>query len=206
MKKNIFALVTVLFFLLIPASVLAKSGQAEQAGQANQVKNQVQTQNQGEDSQLQVNTQEDSQGSQSRSDTARLHMSSVAQAVEDLLENKDSQGGIGEQVRQIAQQQNQAQSEIANQLNKLESRQGLVKKLFGADHKAISNLNQHIQQNQQRIELLQQLQIQLTNQADQAQVQQLIQSLVSQNTALQNQVQAEEQISSLFGWLAKLFK
>ena len=197
MKKIISVSISLMLIFLFPAIVFAKA-----EGQANQVRNQVQTQNIGEDNQLQVNTQE---SLQNRSDTARLHMSSVAKAVEELLENKDSLGGIGQQVRQIAQEQKQSQQDVSDSLDKLQSRPGLLKKLLGSDLKAIRNLNQQIEQNQSRIDILQQLQVQLTNQADQTQVQQLIQSLVSQNTALQNQVQAEEQIGSLFGWLAKLF-
>jgi hypothetical protein len=215
--------------LILPSFVLAQGsqqGQADQqrvqdptthsdtavvSSQGNQVQNQVNTQNAGEDSQLQVNTQESFEAneegvkSQGRSDTARQNMSMVAQKVEELLSDETNQGGIGQQVKDIANQQKQAQGEIKQQLDKLESRQGLMKKLFGADPKTIKNLKQQIEQNQLRIQQFQQLQNQTTNQADETQLQEMIQALTEQNTALADQVQIEEQVGSVFGWLIKLF-
>ncbi len=224
MNKIISILVLGFALLVVPTVVLAQQGQGSQqqdrvqdpathedsvvAPQGNQVQNQVKTQNVGEDSQLNVNTQESLQSnedSQGRSDTARQNMSNVAQKVEELLEDEKVQDGIGQQVKTIAQQQQQAQGEITGQLNKLESRQGLMKKLFGPDLKAIKNLKQQIEQNQLRIQELQELQNQVVNQADETQVQELIQVLVDQNTALEDQIQAEEQVGSVFGWLLKLF-
>ena len=61
-----------------------------------------------------------------------------------------------------------------------------------------------MEQNQLRVQQLQRLQTQVANQADEAQIKEAIQAFVEQNTALANQIQAEEQVGSLFGWLAKL--
>ncbi len=194
--------------LIVPTVVLAQQGQGLQqqnrvqdptthedsvvAPQGNQVQNQVKPQNAGEDS-------------RGRSDAARQNMSNVAQKVEELLSDEVTQGGIGQQVKTIAQQQKQAQGEITGQLNKLELRQGLIKKLFGADQKVIKNLKQQLEQNQLRIQQLQRLQNQVTNQAEETQIQELVQALVEQNTSLEDQIQAEEQVGSVFGWLLRLF-
>jgi len=191
--------------------IVIDEGSAEISGQGNEVQNQVKTQNAGEDSQLQVSTEESFQASeeavssQGRSDTARQNMSVVAEKVEELLSDETRQGGIGQQVKDIANQQKLAQTEIRGQMDKLNSRQGFIKKLFGADKKAIKNLGQQIEQNQLRIQQLQELQTQVTNQADETQIQELTQALVEQNTALADQVQAEEQVGSVLGWLISLF-
>ncbi len=227
MKRIILVLVLMIALLIVPTVILAQQGQSGQGSQqqdrvqdpaaheeaivapeGNQVQNQVKTQNTGEDSQLNINTQENFQvneDSQGRSDIARQNMSNVAQKVEELLESEGVQGGIGQQVKTIAQQQKQAQAEIGDQLKKLESRQGLMKRLFGADQRAIKNLKQQMEQNQQRIQELQELQNQVANQAEETQIQELVQALVEQNTALEEQIQAEEQVGSIFGWLLKLF-
>lgn len=149
---------------------------------------------------------EENTGSLGRSVNARQNMSIVAKKVEELLINKADQGGIGQQVKVIAQQQKQAQNEIKGQLDKLESRWGWMKKLFGADQKTIKNINRQLEQNRLRIQQLQQLQTQLSNQTDQSQIQELVQALTEQNTALVEQIQVEEQVGSLFGWLIKLFR
>lgn len=203
MKKLFFVSAITITLVFLPSFVLAQNDQQGQGvqqkvqdptthedgevvvsqGNQGQNVNQIQTQNAGLDNQLQVANQE--------------------------LEQLTNLGGleeiVGNQVKQLVGQQKQAQSETNVQLDKLESRQGLMKSLFGPDYKAIKNLNQLVEQNQLRIKQLQQLQIQVENQADQDQIQEAVQALVVQNTALQDKIQAEEQVSSLFGWLIKLF-
>jgi DNA-binding MarR family transcriptional regulator len=180
------------------------------ASPGNQVQNQnqVQIQNQSEDSQLMIETQEQ-EGLQvnkpnPRSQTARENMSQVAEKVEELLAIPGYQGGIGDQVKEIAQAQKQSQAQIETELDKLEAKSGFIKRLFGPDYKAIKNLNQQMEQNRLRIQQLKELVNQVQNQADQNQIEETIQALNQQNIALQEQIQAEEKIGSLFGWLLRL--
>ena len=168
-----------------------------------QNRNQINTQNAGEDSQLQLVTQEgenlgDGQG------LGFQNMSEVAKQVQALLQVR-TVGGIGEQVRQIAQEQNQAQTLIQRQLDKLESKGKLARFLTGTNFEAIKSLEQQIVENQLRIQLLIELQTQLSNQSDIAAVQQTIQALIQENTFLQAKIGAEMQTRSLFGWLFRLF-
>ena len=227
MKRIIIAL-SIFALLVIPGVVLA---QGEQQGQQQnriqdptthpdtitpqdsqvQNQNQVNTQNQGDDSQLQVRTQEQEslgdrqgEGLQNRNQNAVESMSEVAKQVQQLLQAR-TEGGIGQQVRQIAQEQNQAQAQIQEQLYKLESKGKLARLLTGTDYKAVKNLKAQLVQNQLRIKQLEQLITQLSNQGDITTVQATIVALVKQNTALQEQITAEEGTKSLFGWLFRFF-
>ncbi|MCL5431839.1 MAG: hypothetical protein M1484_01925 [Patescibacteria group bacterium] len=184
---------------------------ASPTGNQVQNQNQVQTQNQGEDTQLKVNTQEQENlgegtgtGSQNRSQNAVENMSNVAEQVQELQQIRTT-GGIGEQVRQVAQEQNQAQNQIQTELGKVDNRTGLLKSLIGPDYKALKSMQKVMEQNQLRIQQLEQLQNQLTNQSDITMVQETIQALTEQNTALQDKITLEEQSGSLLGWLFKLF-
>ncbi|HUV42715.1 MAG TPA: hypothetical protein VMY36_02295 [Patescibacteria group bacterium] len=198
MKKLIATSIIALALILVPSFVSAQGVQQQNkvqdpsthlsgspTPQGNQVQNQnqVQTQNQGEETQLQVATQ---------------HM-------EQLMDMEGLNEEVGSQVRNIAQEQVQTQTQTQTQLNKLESRSGLMKKLFGPDYGAIKNLKQQMEQNQLRIRQLTQLQNQVANQADETQLEEAIQALVEQNTSLEEQIQAEEQVGSIFGWLIRLF-
>lgn len=186
-------------------------------GNQIQNQNQVETQNQGEDSQLNVNTQEqenleDNQENQdmpknesARSETAKENMSTVSQKVEELLTAEETQGGIGQQVKQIAQEQKLAQTQIHTELEKVDNRQGLLKSLIGPDYKALKNMQKQMEQNQLRIQQLEQLQNQLSNEGDITMIQETIQALTDQNIALQDRINLEEQSKSLLGWLFRLF-
>jgi len=215
MKKILLSLL--LFILVTPVIAVQNSGTGTQTGTpskkvsptGNQVQNQVQTQNQGAESQLQVNTQENlgtgsGEGLETRSQNAIRNMSEVAKQVQEMLQIRTT-GGIGDQVRTIAREQNQAQEQIENSMNKMENKNVVLKKLFGPDYKSIKNLNQLIEENNLRIQQLEELLNQVQNYADTTQIQETIQSILSQNTALQERIQEEERIGSIFGWLVKFF-
>ncbi len=187
-------------------------------GNMIQNQNQVKTQSEGEDLKIQTNTQEqetqkgsqETQGQEAqkdvspRSETAQEHMSNVATKVEELLTNKTMQGGIGQQVRVIAQEQKTSQQEIQTELGEVDTRNGFLKFIIGPDFKALKNMQKQMEQSQLRVQQLTQLQNQLTNQGDIAQVQQTIQALTAQNTALADRINLEEKSGSLLGWLFKL--
>ena len=180
------------------------------AGNQVQGKNQVVTQNQGEDSQLQTNTQEmeseeanENVGSGNRNEAATENMSQVAEKVQELLQLKTA-GGIGQQVKQIAQEQNQAQDQIQEQISKLNAKGKVARFLTGTDRPAVTTLKQQLEENKMRIQQLEQLENQLTNQSDITQVQETIQLLSDQNITLQDRINLEEKSSGLFGWLVKL--
>lgn len=207
MKKLLYVVPVLVVFGLVSNAYAANNGAGAQTGQqvqqqdrvqdptanaygspyptGNQVqnRNQVNTQNQGEETRLQVATSE----------------------MEQLMDMNMVNKTLESQVQTVAGEQAQAQIEIEGQLIKLESRSSFVKKLFGPDYKAIKNLNQQMEQNRLRIQLLTELQNQVTNQNDETQLQEAIQALIDQNTSLQEQIQAEENTISLFGWLVKLF-
>jgi len=226
MKKIIYMLSVFLIFSLALFIFAADSNVIAQTGQeigkeyemsplpsGNQIgnKNRVNTQNQGEDTDLQINTQEQENlgegqevGSQNRNQNAILHMSEVAKYVEQLLQIRTT-GGIGDQVRLFAREQNQAQTQTQEQIDRLESRKGIARSLLGPDYNAIKSLNELFEQNRIRILRLEALQNQLSNQEDITAVQETIQALIQQNTALQEVINSEEQTRSLFGWLFKLF-
>jgi len=206
MKKLFYVIPVLVIFGLVSTAYAANNGTGAQTGQqiqqqdriqdpathtgspsptGNQVqnRNQVTTQNQGAETQLQVATQE----------------------MEQLMDLNGTNQTLGNQVKTIAQEQVQAQTQIQTELNKLETKSSFMKKLFGTDYGAIKNLKQQMEQNRLRIQTLTELQNQVTNQADETQLEEAIQALTEQNTSLQEQIQAEESIGSLFGWIVKLF-
>ncbi|MFZ5376194.1 MAG: hypothetical protein ACOZAN_00795 [Patescibacteria group bacterium] len=180
-------------------------------GYSVQNQNQVKTQNQGEEYQLQINTQE-KEALQADSDNTSTdsgknseeNMSEVAKQVQELLEVK-TKGGIGEQVREIAKEQNQAQLTIQEQLSKLKSKGKIARLLTGTDRTAVKNLESQVEQNQLRIDQLEKLKIQLSNQGEIETVEQTIQLLNTQNESLQERISLEEKSSGMFGWLLRLF-
>lgn len=224
MKKiSALGMLALLVFVFSPA-VLAKSDTpgsgvgtpvkamiSPTSGTGVQNQNQVKTQNAGEESQLMINTAEQEEAGDSmistgmRSEMAQEKMSEVAKGVEEILESRTFKEGIGDQVRQIAQAQKQSHEKIQEHIQKVDGRSDLMKAMIGPDYKSLKNIENLVEENQLRIEALTELKNQLVNSGDIALVQEMITALSEENVSLQDKINAENRVGSVFGWLFRLF-
>lgn len=169
----------------------------------SQVKNQneIKTQNQGEEQQLNIQTEESEQLNQEVDN----NLNKVSDQVQELLDTVGAKGGIGQQVKEIAQNQVKMQDQIKSNFDQLNSRGTVAKFFIGSDKKLIKTMEQKMEQNRLMIQQLEQLKLQTKNSADLKQLQETITLMTNQNTALQNKVNTENKINGIFGWLINLF-
>lgn len=133
------------------------------------------------------------------------HRSAVANAVQELLGIADRTGGIGQEIRVIAQAQEQNQVKLDTAIGNIQNRNGVAKFFIGPNFGAINDAERIIVNNQQQIQVLTQLQSEVTSTADQQQLTNQINVLQQTNTQLNAYVQAQSNGFSVFGWLVKLF-
>lgn len=137
---------------------------------------------------------------------AREKMSDVAKKAEELIsQGAQFEGGIGEEVSEVARQQRGAVEETEETLNQIDRRKGLAKFILGPNQEAIENMEAIRQRNQERIQELQELKNQVTDEADAENIQEMIQAVEDSNNVLGEKVQEELQSFSLFGWFRRLF-
>jgi hypothetical protein len=137
---------------------------------------------------------------------AAFHKSVVSTFVHNLLDVADREGGIGAQVRVIARAQNDAATTTAEALNRVEKRNKIKRFLIGSDYKNLGALRNEMVQTRNRIEQLKNLMEQAETAADRTELQNQIQTLLQEQTRIENFVKTQESKFSLFGWLVKLFK
>ena len=87
----------------------------------------------------------------------------------------------------------------------IDAKSGFSKFLTGTDYKAVKALNGQVEQNQIRINQLMQLKTQVYNAGNQTKIQEAVEALIQENTALEEKVVTERKGFSLFGWLMRLF-
>src|SRR4030042_5221080 len=171
MKKYILLFTLISAFAVCPKLIYSQEAQqrtnTSPSPTGNQIQNQNQIQNRGEEQQIQTQEQESlenvtSEALRNRNQNVVQNMSEVAKYVQQLQQIRTT-GGIGDQVRQVAREQNQAQSQIQEQLNKLDSKGKLARFFTGTDYSAVKNLKAQLVQNQVRLKQLEQLQNQLSN-------------------------------------------
>lgn len=198
---------------------IAKNDNANAQSQGNQAGNAVQTEeqnkvmNQGEDIQIQTQEQNTVQTKDKVKDktkenksrvTAEEHRSTVASFVQSLLSVADREGGIGQQVRVIAQQQNETKEKVAESIDKVESRGKIKIFLVGADYKNIGALRSEMVKTRNQIEQLKRLAEKAENEGDKTELQNQIQALEQEQTNIDNFITQNESKFSLFGWVVKL--
>lgn len=134
---------------------------------------------------------------------SELHRSTVASFVQKLLDVADREGGIGAQVRLIAQAQNNSASTSAEAIKKVEKRNKLKTLFFGSDYKNLGALRSEITKTNNNIEQLKNLLDKTTDIADRAELSAQIKVLEALQLKTDAFVKANESSFSLFGWFNK---
>lgn len=191
----------------------ANQGEAEQIKVQNSEQVQKEDDDEQEDEQeqeveMEVQTQNKMQNrNEDKSGTAvaEQRRSNVANAVQEMLQLADRNGGIGQQVRAIAQTQNQNQEKLEVSLQKVKNRDGFASFLIGPNYGEINNAQKIIEQNREQIQQLNQIRDQLVNSSDTQMLTQQIQTLEQANVEIEDSLQNAQKGFSLFGWMFRLF-
>ncbi|MFA6194787.1 MAG: hypothetical protein WC719_03530 [Patescibacteria group bacterium] len=142
---------------------------------------------------------------QSGSAIAQQRRSQVASAVQTMLQISERNGGIGQQIKTIAQAQTQNQEKIETSLAKVQNRGALAKFFFGPNYGEINNAEKTLEQNREQIKQLNQVKNLLANQGDQQQLTEQINLLERANLEIGESLAKAQEGASLFGWLNRLF-
>jgi hypothetical protein len=194
---------------------------AVQAQEQNQVKNQgggnqIQTRDQNAiqeegnqagnavQAQGQNNAGDKTNNGKSGSNPSAQVRSEVSNVVQTLLQLADRNGGIGEQVRVIAQNQNQNQIKLQQSAESLQDRGGFLKFLVGPNYGELKNAQAALEQNKEQIKQLNQIRTQLSNEGDQQQLADQIKVLEQANQQVEITLTNAQGGFSLFGWLSRL--
>lgn len=126
----------------------------------------------------------------------------VRLAVHTLLAMEDLAGGIGQQVSEVARGFNNSVQATIRAEERIQTRSNILRFFMGGDEKSAEELEQEVNQNQQRIQELKQLREQC-NEEVKAMMQEQIQNMEQEQTRLQDLAQKEKKSKGLFGWLFK---
>jgi len=164
-------------FLFLSTPIIAKNNNDKQVQNKNEIKNE-----EVEESVEKISTQ-----------------------VQKLLDTVEEKSDIGQKVKEIAQTQQKTQEKIKSTYYELKNRGQFVRLFVGSDKKKIEALEQMSGENKLLIENLEKLKAETLNQAEKDQLQLTIDSMVKQNTSLENELNNEKKVNGLFGWFVKLF-
>jgi len=193
----------------------ATSAQGTQAGNAVKTNEKNAVKNQGESTQIQTQEQNAVQTKDDTKDktknnkgqfNAESHRSTVATFVQSLLDVSDREGGIGQEVKVIARQQNDIKDRTSDLINAVENRNKVKTFFIGTSYKNLGELRSQMVQTRNQIEQLKRLAEKAENEGDKTELQNQIQALEQEQTNINNFITQNENKFSLFGWAVKLFR
>lgn len=136
---------------------------------------------------------------------SETHRSVVATFVQSLLEVADREGGIGTQVRTVAQSQNDSASTTATAMTKVEERGSFHTFISGSDYKNLGVIRREMATTTENIAKLKTLLTQTTSDADRAELNVQIKAIEDEQMKVEAYVKENEDKFSLFGWFNRLF-
>lgn len=143
---------------------------------------------------------------------AASHRSTVANFVQNLLfiadrntSGSETNNGIGDQVRVIAQEQNEDKDIVANEIEQIENRNPIKTFLIGSDYKNLGALRSEMVKTRNHIDQLKRLVDDATTGEDVSGLQDQLKVLEEEQTKINDFITANEGKFSLFGWFVKLF-
>lgn len=138
--------------------------------------------------------------------TPKEHRSKVAEFVKHLLEIADhDRDGLGEEVRVVAQTQNDSASTTAEAIAKVESRNPIMVFLIGSDYKNLGKIRSEVSTTANSITRLKNAASKTTDATVKAELEAEVKVLEDSQVKLESYVEAHESAFSLFGWAMKLF-
>lgn len=134
------------------------------------------------------------------------HRSAIAIFVQELLNVAGKeQGEIGQQIRTIAQQQNQSVTTTIDVIEKVQTRSKIKTFLIGTNYKNIGQLRSETVKTSNQIDQLKRLLDKTTSEENKATLQGQVQILEQEQLKIENFLKINEAKFSLFGWFVKLF-
>lgn len=165
----------------------------------------VQLEEQRQERSIERQQREEQLRSMNRSDRAKERMSDVAKRVEVLLANPDRNGGIGSEVQEIARAHRDAQPQLEENLEAVDSRNRFATFLVGPDRSALQDIKQEANQIDGRIAQLNASLETITDEATRSEVSLLIEDLEGQRNDLLETVEVKSDSFSVVGWMRRLF-
>lgn len=139
-------------------------------------------------------------------DEAKEYKNKVAQFVHNLKELGGLDGRIGQQVKAVAQAQNDDIDDVEESINDIKERGKFAKFFIGPKYDSIAEIKTAITENQARIKVLTEVMNQITDPAIKLVLQDQINNFQQENNKLQAFIVEEENIASVFGWLIRMFQ
>ena len=129
----------------------------------------------------------------------------VADTVQEIIKVADENTNVGQQIKIIAQTQDQNSEKVETNMQKIKSRNSFVKFFVGPKYGEIKKSQKLLEQNKEQIQELTQLGAQLSGKTDQQKISGQIKILEQENKQMETSLDEAKNGFNLFGWAFRIF-
>ena len=133
------------------------------------------------------------------------HRSDVGEVVEELMKVAKSDDRIGNEVKTVAQEEQNASTTVKDKMEKIENRSAWKTFLIGSDYKNLGALRSTLVTTQNHLDRLNKALDKTTSTTVKNELEAQIKQLETVKVKAENFIKDNESKFSLFGWLVKLF-
>lgn len=133
-----------------------------------------------------------------------MHRSTVAKVANELNKVADRVGGIGQELREVAKEQNDMKEKVAEAIEEVENRSWLKTFFIGTDYKNLGDLRSSLVTTDNHIARLERAK-ERTGSAIDADIDEQIAALKNEKAVIESFIKEHEDRFSLFGWFVRLF-
>lgn len=206
MKKIIVSGLVITAFLVTGSAFAKEITTPVQKGSTISQENRASSSESGENKNKATSSRETRPGNKKGTTTAELHRSEVAKFVQTLLSSSTRIGGIGEQVRLIAQEQASSTEKTVAAIEKVEQRGTFKTFIIGADYKNLGVIRSELVTMQNRVERLSAEAERMASSTEKNTLIQEIVALGEERLKIETFIKNNEDVFSLFGWVRKIFE
>ena len=139
------------------------------------------------------------------SEEGLAHRSAVANVVQNLLSLAERAGGIGEEVRVVAQEQASTSVQSAEAMDTLDHESAVKVFFFGPDARSVGEIRSSLATTESGISRLTRAMDATSDASVKAELAAQIQVLEDEASSTETYLSAHEDVFSLFGWFTRLF-
>lgn len=201
-KVGVTSVLTAAVLLVLPsARVMAEQQKPSDVGDRSRENERVETSTINDENRS--STEESTTTGQSMSEE---HRSKVATFVQNLLKSTDkNEGGIGEQVRQVAKDEDDSEATTTEAIKEIENRSSFKTFLIGTDYKNIGVIRSQVAKTEAHIDQLNRLIDTMPTSTIATSTAEQLSSLKQTEDKLKQFITDNENKFSLFGWFVRLF-
>lgn len=184
------------------------TNQNQEKEQSNNVNREEQNQSQVENAtqENQLKNQKSNDANTNQPPSIKEQTKIIGERLSNLIGDEKIDNEITNQIENFFNKNENIQNDAQEQLKTLQSKQGIIRKLFGTDQRIVENLEKQIKINEEKLNQLEKLKLNINDEQARQEIEKIIENTNQENQKLADQIRNEKNIRGALSWFVDIGK